>query len=410
MNRKQLTILVVVGLLVGGLGWMISQRRAATWTRGSENASSRSVLGDFPINDVTHIVIKQPAGELNLVKGDIWQVKERYNYPASFSEVGDLLRKASDLKSVQTPKVGPSQLGRLELLPPEKDKTNTGTLIEFKGKDEKAIKSLLLGKKAMREGRNDSPFGGGGGYPVGRYVMVPGSQNVAVVSETFSELEGKPERWLSKDFFKVEKLKSIAITAPVATNSWKIARDSEAGSWSLVDKKEGEPVETNKLSTVGYALSSPGFNDVLAPDTKPETIGLDKPLVATLETFDHFTYTIRVGSKTNDDNYPLAVAVTASLVKERTPEKDEKPEDKEKRDKEFKEKLQKLEEKLKNEKNLEHWTYLVSKWTIDPLLKERKEFLTEKKPEENKDTASTPPPVVTPPAGLPLPPLPNLGK
>ena len=40
-----------------------------------------------------------------------------------FSEVGDLLRKASDLKTVQVVKTGPSQFGRLELLGPDKDKS-----------------------------------------------------------------------------------------------------------------------------------------------------------------------------------------------------------------------------------------------------------------------------------------------
>jgi hypothetical protein len=383
MNRKQLTILVVLGIVVGGLGLMLSKRNAASWNR-NEGGLGQKLLGDFPINDVTHIVIKHTNAELNLIKEDVWKVKERYGYPANFSEIGDFLRKAAELKTVQTVKAGPSQLGRLELLPPEKDKgTNTGTLVEFKGKDEKLIKSLLLGKKYVRESHNDSPYGGGG-FPVGRYVMVAGNvQTVSVVSEALTDIEPNPEHWLNKDWFKVEKLKSIAVTTTNATNNWKVARESETGSWMLADKKEGEPVETNKLSSVGYALSSPSFNDVLSPDKKPE------PLVtATLETFDNFAYTVRVGNKTtNEDNYPLNVSVAATFVKERTPEKDEKPEDKEKRDKEFKEKVQKLEDKLKQEKSCEKWTYIVSKWTIDPLLKERKDFLVEKKEETKKDEA-----------------------
>ena len=114
---------------------------------------------------------------------------------------------------------------------------------------------------------------------------------------------------------------------------------------------------------------------------------MDHPLLATLETFDNFTYTVKLGKKTSDDSYHVQVAVNASLVKERTPGKDEKPEDKEKLDKEFKEKAGKLEEKLKQEKALEKWTYLVSKWTIDPLLKERKDFLAEKKEEPKKEEA-----------------------
>src|SRR4030095_5219947 len=130
----------------------------------------QKVLGDFPINDVTHIVIKHTNAELNLIKEDIWKVKERFGYPASFSEIGDFLRKAAELKAVQTVRGGASPLGRLELLAPEKDKrTNTCALVEFKGNDDKLVKSLLLGKKYVRESQNDSPYGGGG-FPVGRYV------------------------------------------------------------------------------------------------------------------------------------------------------------------------------------------------------------------------------------------------
>ncbi len=119
---------------------------------------------------------------------------------------------------------------------------------------------------------------------------------------------------------------------------------------------------------------------------------MDNPVVARLETFDGFNYTVKIGTKTNDDNYYVNTSVSAELPKERTPGKDEKPEDKEKLDKELKEKSSKLDEKLKQEKAFEKWTYLVSKWTVDPLLKERKDLLAEKKEEpkkEDKEPAQT---------------------
>ena len=75
------------------------------------------------------------------------------------------------------------------------------------------------------------------------------------------------------------------------------------------------------------------------------------------------------------------MSVSGNFPKERAAGKDEKPEDKTKLDKEFQDKVKKLEEKLKAEKAYEKWTYLVSKWTIDPLFKERKDLLVEKKEE-----------------------------
>ncbi|HEY6229364.1 MAG TPA: DUF4340 domain-containing protein, partial [Verrucomicrobiae bacterium] len=214
------------------------------------------------------------------------------------------------------------------------------------------------------------------------------------INDALTQVEAKPESWLNKDFFKVEKLKSISVTHPGGTNSWTLTREKEGGDLKLADTKEGENLDTGKASGAGYALSSPSFNDVVV-DPKPEETGLDKPITAKLETFDGFTYNVKLGKAMKEENYPLQVAVEGNFPKQREPGKDEKPEDKDKLDKEFKEKQTKLEEKLKNEKKFEKWTYLVAKWSVDPLLKERKDLLAEKKEEkkdEKKEGATTPAP------------------
>ena len=164
---------------------------------------------------------------------------------------------------------------------------------------------------------------------------------------------------------------------------WKLTRESESGEWKLAEAKPAEQLDASKASGVANPLSSPSFADVL-PSAKPEDLGLDKPTVVTVGTFDNFTYTLKVGQKTNDD-FPLAMTVSAQFQKERTPGKDEKPEDKDKLDKEFKEKQKKLEEKLNQEKGYEKWVYLVSNWTVDPMLKERAQLLVEKKEEPKKE-------------------------
>jgi hypothetical protein len=119
--------------------------------------------------------------------------------------------------------------------------------------------------------------------------------------------------------------------------------------------------------------------------------------VVTVETFESFTYTIKLGAKTNE-NFPLKLQVVAQLPKERTPGKDEKPEDKDRLDKEFKERQKKQEEKLAQEKQYEKWTYLASSWTADQVLKERSQLLAEKKEEKPADgaEASTNAPPATP--------------
>src|SRR5215471_419614 len=167
-----------------------------------------------------------------------------------------------------------------------------------------------------------------------------------------------------KDFFKVEKIRSINVAFPVPTNSWKLTRETESGEWKLAEAKPGEQLDSAKTSSLSNPLGSPTFNDVETA-ANPAQLGLDKPTTVTLETFDNFNYTLKVGAKTNDA-YAMALTVSANLPKERTPGKDEKPEDKTKLDKEFKDKQQKLEEKVAQEKPYEKWVYLVSNWTLEP--------------------------------------------
>jgi hypothetical protein len=390
MNRKQLIILLVLVVALGIAGKVLYQRNQSSWQGGGRQGAALKLMGDLPVNDVAAIVIKGGTNQLDLVRKDnLWRVKERNDYPADFSAISGFLLKAVDLKAAQTEEIGASQLGRYKLLPPG-PATNTAVLVELRDQSGKVIKSLLLGKTHMRksEGR-PSPMGEMGdneGWPDGRYVMVgTGGKTVAVVSDPLSNLEAKPEAWLNKDFFKVEKIRSVAVAFPVATNSWKVTRDTETGTdWKLADAKPEEKLDSAKTSSFSYALSSPSFTDVLPADTKPEQTGLDKPTVITLDTFDNFTYTIKVGQKTND-NLPMVVAITAQIPKERTAGKDEKAEDKARLDKEFKDKQKKLEDKLSQEQAYEKWVYLVSNWTVDSLLKDRAQLLVEKKEEPKKD-------------------------
>ena len=388
MNRKQLIILIVLCAVIGGAGYVFLKRQSNSW-KPSDQKLGQKLFPKLPVNDVAQIQIKKGTNELNLVKkDDLWRVQERGSYLANFSEISGLLLKAADLKIGQSEEIGASQLAKLELLDPAKGK-DSGTLLQFKDTSGKVLQSAILGKKRVRKSAQPSQFGDEG-FPDGRYVLLSSdAKNVFLISDPLSDIEPKPENWLNKDFFKVEKVKSISLVSTNVTNSWKLSRTNESSSWILADVKKGEEIDTNKVSGVANSLSSPSFVDVVVNAT-PEQPGMDKPIVATLETFDDFIYTLKIG-KTSGENYHLALSVNVNLPKERVAGKDEKPEDKTKLDKEFGDKNKKLEEKLKQEKQFEKWTYLVAKWTIDPLLRDRAQLMVEKKDESKKEDALTDP-------------------
>lgn len=384
MNRNQFSLLLFLVVVLGLAGLMVYNKQNDAGRSGNA-ALGKKLLPNLAVNDIAHISLKQGSNEVNLAKKDgTWRVRERNDYPANYSEISDFLIKASDLKVVQSESVGPSQLGRLELLPGQG--TNSALQVSFKDSNDKPLQGLLLGKKHLQKSKTPSPYGdmGENGYPDGRYVQVAGtSGSVSVISDPLANVEPKADQWLNKDFFKVEKVRSVAVAFVEPTNSWKLSRESETGEWKLADPKPTEQLDSTKTSSLSNPLSSPSFVDV---DTwsKPEQLGLDKPTVVTLNTFDGFNYTLKVGQKTND-NYALALTVAADFPKERTAAKDEKAEDKDKLDKQFKEQQKKLQEKLSQEQAFQNWNYLVASWTVDPLLKTRSQLMVEKKEEPKKD-------------------------
>jgi hypothetical protein len=399
MKGKQLALLLVLVVVVGGVSWYLQKSNRSSWSETGAGAGGKVV--NLALNDVARVVVKASDGEVNLVKKDeAWTVQERADYPAAYEKVSDLLRKVWDLKTVQEVKVGPSQLPRLELVEPGKEGA-TGTLLEFKDKDGKRLEALLLGKKYLKKG--EAAMGDMPGFPAGRYVMPLGEKaKVSLVSDSFEEATPKAEQWLKKDFIKVDAPKAITLAGTTDAQHWKLTREGGSGEWKLADAKPEEQLDQTKASPLSSLFSSASFADVLAPDAKPADTGLDKPAVATIETTNNFIYTLKIG-KLAGENYPVTIEVAANLAKERSPGKDEKPEDKTKLDADFQANLKRLEEKLAAEKKFEGRPYLVAKFTIDSLLKDRAALLAEKKPETPPAPAAG---SATPPVPMP-PPLPG---
>jgi hypothetical protein len=398
MKGKQLALVLVLLAVLGGVALFLNRRNEASWS--SSSAQTTGKILDFPLNEVSQITVQGNGAELNLVRKDgVWKVKERADYPANFDQISGLIRKIWELRAVQDVKVGPSQFGRLQLLDPGSE-PNSGTLLDLKGDGGKRIAALLIGKKYLKQ--TDGSLGPETGVPSGRYARTSDkSSRVVLVSETLDEVDPKPERWLNRDFIKVENPKSVTLAGSTPAMNWKMTRDAAASPWKLVDAKPGEELDVTKASSIAAMFSYAPFVDVMAPDAPATETGLDKPAVATIETFDGFVYTLKIG-KPVGENYPVLVSVAATLPKERTPAPDEKPEDKDRLDHEFQVKQTQLTEKLAKEQKLENRPYLMAKTTIEQLLKERTGLIAEKKPTPTPAAAAgTPAPSVGTPSPAP---------
>lgn len=392
MKGKQLALVLVLLVVLGGAALYLQKRDTASWDTGT--AADEKILS-FSLNDVTGLSLKGGGSEVNLVKkADLWSVAER-DYPADFEKISSLIKKLWELHGAQELKVGASQLGRLELTEPASGK-DSGTLITLKATGDKQIAALLLGKTHMQQ-TNSGPAAGAG-FPAGRYVMVPDKKDhVFLITDTFAEVQTKPEQWLNHDFFMIENPNSIILTRNAPVGGWKMVRENASATWSSPDVKAPEVFDPAKAVSLSNTLTNLTFLDVLPLNSPLPELGLDNPSVIKAETFDGLSYEVKIG-KLSGENYPVLISVKGNLASERKPEAEEKPEDKAKLDQQFEAKHKELVEKLAKEEKLAARGYLIPKSTIDQLLIERTALL---KPPPSP--SPTPASSASPNAGSPKP-------
>jgi hypothetical protein len=372
MNRKQFLILVAALVILGGAGLALFWQDIQTYRAAGAKIGGR-LLPEFKVADVAWIRLRDAKSQVTLVKKeDRWVVEERAGYTANFQAIGDFIVKLIELKVTQVEEIGPSLFPRVELVEPGKGE-GSGTLVEFKDASGKALASLILGKKVLKKDPLNPLPGARDGVPAGRYVRdLSRNDAVVVVSDPLTAAEASPGKWLARDFFKAERIRTLAVGLEGAAPEWKITRDEEWGPWKFAG---GGNLDASAAVSAVNALGSLEFKDVVV-EPRPEDV--DRANVAVAETFDNLTYTVRIARQKAGDDYHVSFTVAGEPPRQRVPEKGEKPEDKERRDKDFAENLKRLEERLAREKALAKWTYVVEKSRVEALLKSRADMTASK--------------------------------
>jgi len=386
MSRRQFFVLLAVLVVLGGAGLALVWRDVADY-RASGAKIGAKLLPSLKIADVAEVRLQDAKRQATLVRKEkTWVVQERGGYPASFQEISDLLIKLVELKVTQSEQVGASLWPRVELADPGKGEgTGTkmegaGTLIEFKDAAGKPLARLVLGKKVLKKDPMNPLPAAKDGVPAGRYVRVDGAgDTVIVVSDPLEKAVADPGRWLNKDFFKADRIKTLAVGPEGGAPRWKISRNEEWGQWKFA--AGGADLHPSAAVTAVNKLGTLTFSDV-APDPKAEAV--DKPLVAVMETFDNLVYTLKLAKQAKGEEFLVTFTLTGEPPKTRVPEKGEKPQDKERRDKEFAESLKRLEQRIAAERALGKWTYVVPAGELEPLLRSRSDMTIPKRPADKK--------------------------
>lgn len=376
MKKNLLLLALLAGLVAGAVVYQQSQNKVLNKGATTGTKIREFLLPDLKPEDVRKIRIKDDKGEVTVTLTDDLKaatVEERGNYAAAKERIGNVLNELKDQRIASKVLVKKGAWADIQVQPPGEGNTGVGTQVELFAAGGKLLRSFVLGVSPGTSGGQTSTQMSGGSQ---RYVRLPeDGETIWTVSNTFFDLEAKPDAWLEKSFIDIQKIKEISVVAPKAEDSWKVSRASDTAlDYSLEGAKAGELVDSSKLP-MGNILASASFNDVVLKDKAAEVLnGASK---ARITTFDGYVYDIQVAKQSKDgaDKYYMSVAVTGDFPKTRTPAKDEKAEDKKKADEDFAAALKAKEDKLTKEQRFVGWAFEVSEYTVNNLLKKRSEIL-----------------------------------
>ena len=381
MNKRQVIILWVIAIALGGAVAALKLTQKDTSGSANERASGQTLFEAFPATDISTVEIQGVSDSVTLTKKDgAWTVTQRDGYPANSSSVNDLLRTLTELKVTRGMEAGPSFAPRFGMNESATNAEDRGLTATFKDATGNELAKVSLGKN-IESGADANPMGGA--MSVGRYIRNHADESgFYAVSEMFPSVSAEAPRWLADDFISPEKIKSITLSEKGSDKTaWKLTRDGEDAEFKLDGAVGSEVLDTTATAPLKSLFSYVRFEDVVPADKVAARAETDAKRTAVIETFEGFTYTITLTpEKGADDKQLMTVSVTADLPKERKKEDGEKPEDAKSKDEAFTTRLKTLTEKLTKEKSFAGRTFEVSKSTTDPLLKERDQLITKAAP------------------------------
>lgn len=420
MKTRTVIILWIVAIALGAAVFLLKQNQGGKSENTTERDAGEKLIEDFPAEETASIEISGAAESVTLEQNaGNWTVADRDGYPANARNINDLLRTLSDLKVTQGIEAGPSFAPRFGMDGKSSDPADHGITATFKDSSGKELEVISFGKN-LDASASASPFGGGA---TGRYVRNHSDESgIYAVSEVFGTLSPDPKSWLADDFIKVERIKSISLTKPgTDENEYALVRDDENADFRFTDAFPGVKIDPAAINPLKSLFSYARFDDVVPADKVAARATPDMLQKATITTFEGFTYDIslqpaKTTASAKDakqaeppaEEYLMQIKVSAVLPEKRKKPEGEQTKDAEAADKAFAERLKTLTERLETAKGLENRTFLVSKFTVDALLKGRAELMS-KGPGPAGGAPMAPPgtSAFTPPVEIPARPAPQ---
>ncbi len=264
MKAKTFTVLSIVLVAALAAGGLILYQK--TRSKGSSEMGA-PLIAEMPAGDIAAISIQTPKETVDLAnETDGWVVQTRFQYPADFSRIRELVEAVKEAKVGRSFESSQEIRERLSLLSPADtaaDEGKRGALVEIKNEKGEVVAGVLLGETRKR--------GGEEGVQDGQYVMLHGSRNIYLVDKIFTSFETGNASWISKTPVNIDREDIARISCEGPNNKgiqYVFERGEKGKDFALSFPSSPEKIDRSALSRLTGALSALQIDDVqLRPDT-----------------------------------------------------------------------------------------------------------------------------------------------
>ncbi len=282
MRTRGLLFIVLLLILASGTVYLL---KGGNSTPPQSKQESKQLFAELPVNDVAAVEIKSADRSVLIHRVDEhWTVADRFDYPADYDRVANLLRGLHNAKSIRTFDGTDDTLSRLALkdLDANAQAAEKGTSVVLKDRTGKAIAGVLVGSERKSD---QSPA-------TGRYMRLGKERKVYLAEGRYDLYGANPLEWMDRRLLNIapENIRQV-LCYSADTNELIFSLVSDAKGESLKPKDAQFNFGPEDISLLSSSLTHLGALDVFPAD--PE--GKSNPDCAySLEfvTFDDMVYRI----------------------------------------------------------------------------------------------------------------------
>lgn len=279
MTAKKLIGMAAVLVLLVGIA--VVQKKKDVSRHSPPARTDATLLEGIDLNAITQLEITQSStGRVALIKKDgQWTVDSLYGYPADFSQLANALRTMADVKPgspMRAANVTASEFGL----------DDSAKRIVLKTGDNRTAATVVIGEQRKGSAASD--------WKNQSFIRKDQEEAVYLVAYDFDLFSEKSTDWISRSLLQVPPDDIVSVKAG------DVVLKKNGADWTLPDlNKETEEFQSPEADRMRSVLEELGCITVADPAKTDKELGFDKPFTYVAQTKDGFTYTIKLGAKTD---------------------------------------------------------------------------------------------------------------